>query len=218
MPTASSPTDHCDHGVSVWQGGCIRCREDRAHAAGAAKERARIVALLKAADQEGARLSSLLRGLIVKIEAVEHDERRIGRGSSVGILPSDPNDLLTADEHTTLNTDLAAMADQRRRVEAEGRDLPLAAADPPRGSYWVGDSNIPIGWVETQEVSEAAEITVGQRRRWTDERACQTPFTIVHLQEGYAFCLYDERTFRGGVWLSEMVLNESQHVVKESDD
>lgn len=36
------------------------------------------------------------------------------------------DDLIPADERAEMNADLARMADQRRRVEAEGRCLPMA--------------------------------------------------------------------------------------------
>ena len=45
-------------------------------------------------------------------------------------LPDDPRDLLTPEEHDALNQHLEAMARQRRQVEAESRDLPLATPPP----------------------------------------------------------------------------------------
>lgn len=41
-------------------------------------------------------------------------------------LPSDPNDLLTPEQHADLNAGLARLANLRRRVEAESRCLPMA--------------------------------------------------------------------------------------------
>lgn len=45
---------------------------------------------------------------------------------AVAALPADPNDLLTTEQHADLNAGLACLGDQRRRVEAEGRCLPMA--------------------------------------------------------------------------------------------
>lgn len=48
-----------------------------------------------------------------------------GQAGGARALPSDPNDLLTPEQHADLNAGLARLANQRRRVEAESRCLPM---------------------------------------------------------------------------------------------
>ncbi|MCP4348681.1 MAG: hypothetical protein GY795_24650 [Desulfobacterales bacterium] len=49
-------------------------------------------------------------------------------------LPTNPDELLTDEQHEALRRDLSKMAEQRRRSEAEARDLPMAAVSDEDGS------------------------------------------------------------------------------------